>query len=208
MKDFKLEMLGNETLERYLSLQTDAFNNWYGHVISYLGHTFYIPVVGATTWQIDVDSKVLTKIGYSGSAYFAMHRSLNIVSSTEAITYFSFFGDSTLYKFNDALYADGGTNFTCEVVTDASDFDTLNRKTMGRASILCDRPPSDALAYLSWSDDDYQSFNTPVGINLNQDLPSTYRLGSFRQRIFKLSFTNNTLFRIMELEVDINKGLK
>jgi len=104
------------------------------------------------------------------------------------------------------VYQDNGTNFTCLITSENNDFGTMNRKRMHRLSVIGDRPSSAANLSVSWSDDDYQSFNTARTIDLNQDLPSCYQLGSFRQRIFKLSFTANSPMRLQELEVDINKG--
>ena len=77
---------------------------------------------------------------------------------------------------------------------------------MAQCSIICDRPSTNANLLIQWSDDDYQTYNTGISVNLNQDLPTVYRLGSFRQRIFKLSFAANEAFRAEALEVKINKG--
>jgi len=115
-------------------------------------------------------------------------------------------GTSNIYKFDETLYQDAGTNFTALVTTENNDFGTMNRKTMGRASIIGDRTPTDTNVLIRWSDDDYRTFNTGLTTNMNQDLPSITRLGSFRQRIFKLSMTANSPWRIQEFEVDINKG--
>jgi hypothetical protein len=45
-----------------------------------------------------------------------------------------------------------------------------------------------------------------VAVNLNQDLPSVKQMGSFRQRVFKFTFTENAPMRIQSVEVNINKG--
>jgi len=75
-----------------------------------------------------------------------------------------------------------------------------------RLSFIGDRPANDATILVQWSDDDYRTYNTGLTTNMNQDNACVYRMGSFRQRIFKLTFTANELFRIQEVEVDINKG--
>jgi hypothetical protein len=94
----------------------------------------------------------------------------------------------------------------CTFTTEAEDFGTLNRKTMRRISLLCDRPNSDNNATISWADDDGQTFEGGLLTNLNQDLPCVYRTGSFRQRSIRVSYSASTDFRIQDVEVEINKG--
>jgi hypothetical protein len=77
---------------------------------------------------------------------------------------------------------------------------------MHRLSILGDRPSSSSSISVSWSDNDYGTFSTARTIDLKQDLASTYQLGSFRQRIFKFTYSDNYPMRIQNIEVDINKG--
>jgi len=207
LKDFKIENVGTPSVSRYLNVQQDGYANWRGNLIGFQGHNFYIVTAGNYTYVMDTETKLWTRWQYQGGTSFPIVSSDSVTSSTKYNSYFALaVNDSTIYKFDESLYQDNGTNFPCVIVTEASDFDTLNRKTMKRLSIIGDRPPTNSNILIQWSDDDYQTFNTGLSTNLNQDLPCVYNLGSFRQRCFKLTHQDNTLFRIQELEVDINKG--
>jgi hypothetical protein len=208
LKDFKCESIGTPSISRYLSSATDGTVNWAGNIISAQGHTYYIVTAGASkTFIYDVDTNLWMRWAYQGQSTFDLAQACLVTTSTNATTYFALAANSSaIYYFDKDLYQDSGTNFTCTVVTENNDFDTMNRKNMSRLTIVGDRTPIDANMLLSWSDDDYQTFSTARSINLNQDLASTYQLGSFRQRVFKLQFTANTLMRIQDLEVNINKG--
>jgi len=208
LKDFKIEEIGTPSISRYLNKTTDGFAHWTGNIISSDGHTYYVITAGSQkTFVTDVDSGLWFRWAYQNSATFDIQYSMAITTSTNTYSYFCFAGtDSGIYKFNKDLYQDNGVNFPCVIVTENNDFGTINRKTMKRLSFIGDRPANDATILVQWSDDDYRTYNTGLTTNMNQDNACVYRMGSFRQRIFKLTFTANELFRIQEVEVDINKG--
>jgi hypothetical protein len=208
LKDFRIEEMGTPTISRYLNSANNNINAWTAGIVSCKGHTFYIVNVGTTkTYVLDVDTKLWTSWAYQQTSRFNIQVSTGIKTSGNALTYFALgTSSSAIYKFNDSLFQDNGITFTCTLVTEASSFGTLNRKTMPKLSIIADRPSIDANVDVYWSDDDYQTYNGPRSINLNQDLPCTYNLGWFRQRNFKLVFTSNENLRLQDLEVQINKG--
>ena len=111
-----------------------------------------------------------------------------------------------MYNLDANQYQDNSVNFTVTVTGAIEDFDTLRWKSMDRLVVNADYPPGTATMNISWTDDDYQSYNTPVAVDLFQDLPAIYQLGSFRQRAFKLTYAANQPLRLYGLEVDINKG--
>jgi len=207
LKDFKLEALGNPSICRYLSSASDDIENWRGAIMAMDGHVFYVVNAGSNkTWAVDLDTKMVTRFAYMANSIFDITMSTNLFNTNSTRTYFALDGDSTIYRFDETLYQDSGTNFICKIVTEANDFGTLNRKTMSRLSILGDRPASDSNISVEWSDDDYQSYSTARTINLKQDLACTRQLGWFRQRIFKFTYSDNYPMRIQDIEVDINKG--
>jgi hypothetical protein len=146
-------------------------------------------------------------LAFQAQSVFPILDFTNLFNTNNTRSYFCLDNTtSTIYKFDDTLYQDNGTDFTCKITTENNDFGTLNRKTMHRLSILGDRPAADTSILIQWSDNDYQSYNTGISVNLNQDLPCVRQLGSFRQRIFKFTYTGNYPVRIQDIEVDINKG--
>ena len=208
LKDFKIDQIGTPAVSRYLDSATDGIANWTGNIVSEQGHTFYIITAGTSkTFVCDVEQMLWTRWAFQNGNTFDIFKSAMGASTTNTRTYFALVGSSSpIYYLDKAIYQDDGVAFTCKITTENNDFGTLNRKTMSRLSFIGDRPPIDASMTIQWSDDDYQSFNTGVTVNLNQDNAAIYRMGSFRQRIFKLTFSANTLFRVQDLEVNINKG--
>ena len=208
LKDFKIEPIGNASISRYLSTVTNDVANWQGGVLCFQGHAFYVLNAGSSkTWVIDLESKLITRFAHKNSSVFNLLQSTTIFNTANTRTFFTLKNStSAIYSFNESLYRDDGVDYTCVITTENNAFGTMNKKTMGRMVIMGDRPSANTNILVQWSDDDYQSFNTGVSINLNQDLPSVRQLGSFRQRIFKLTYSGNYPIRIQDIEVNINKG--
>jgi len=209
MSDFKAEPVSTFTISKYLnSLQTD-YTQWFGNFVTFQGHTVYVINAGQYTYCYDLETNLWTRLAYQQNTNFNILRSHGIKNSTGFANIFCLNdGTANWYVFNENLYQDSDVNFNCVIVTDSNDFGTLYRKNMSRLSMYADRPPIGVSGPLlvQWSDDDYQTYNTGVTCELNQDLASIYRLGNFRQRCFKLTFSANTLFRIQGMVADINKG--
>lgn len=106
--------------------------------------------------------------------------------------------------------------FLCTIQTQRLNFDTINRKTMSRLSVLADdggngNVPLEML--VQWSDDDGVSWNTGQTLHITpssgDDLPAIHQLGMFRRRTFKLTCVHTaTPLRLLGIEVDINKGIR
>jgi len=208
LKDFKIESIGSPSISRYLNTVTDSISTWIGAIVSFQGHTFYLVNAGSgKSWAIDVDSGLVTRFAFQNNSTFDILMSNNAISTANVRTYFALDNNtSQIFKFDESVYQDSGTNFTCSIITEANDFGTLNRKTMHRLSILGDRPSANSNISIQWSDDDYETFSTARLVNLKQDLSCTRQLGWFRQRIFKFTYSDNYPMRIQDIEVDINKG--
>lgn len=208
LEDLKIKELSNPTLQRNLSRTTTDFADWHGSIVAFQGHVFYVINVDTATYAYDVGTKQWAKWGYqSGSTFKIMH---STAIKAEDGSYLSVFtldqAASNVYVFRPTLYQDSATNFTAQIITGSESFSTVNRKTMHRLSFYADSPTSDSSITVYWSDDDYVTWSSGISVNLKQDLPCCYRLGWFRQRAFKFTYTDNYPLRIQRVEVDINKG--
>lgn len=208
LKDFKITPVGSNSVSRYLNRTTDGSTAWHGNIVAFKGHVFYVLRAGDTkTFMCDVDTKFWTRIGFQSLNTFNINNAVSVKTNTTIKTYFTLnIADSIIYKFDDDTHQDVSSNFTCSIVTPPENFDTWNRKTMHRLTLLGDDPGSASNVLVQWTDDDYQTFNTGLNINQHADMPSIRRLGIFRERAFKLTYTDNYPFRVTEIEVDINKG--
>lgn len=208
MQDFKCDPIETESIVRYINTSGQVYTTFLGGIITFQGHTFYWLFVGNKTYMLDTATGIWTRIAYQLTIAFNFLVSHAITTSSDDFSCIFALNDGTTnwYVFDESLYQDSGVDFQCIMVTEQVDFGTMNRKTMNRLTIVGDRPPIDATLFVQWTDDDYQTFSSSTAINLNQDLPCTRQLGIFRQRGFKLIFTNNTLMRLQKMVADINKG--
>ncbi len=204
--NFTLEPLGNETISRYFALNTGALSSYKGYIITSNGHTFYLMNVGDRTYVYDVDTKFWNKWAYQGTNTFPITNATSITTGTSRLTVFTLSGSNAFLKFDDTVYRDNGTNFTVIITTAPEDFGSLNRKSMSRLMLDVDRTTSTSNITVQVSDDDFQTWRTIGTINLDQDLMSINKLGNFRQRAIKLTYTDNFPFRIQRILVNINKG--
>lgn len=208
LKDFKLEELANYTVSRYLNTVTDTLATWEGAIVTCQGHAVYLVVAGQVTYACDTETKTWTRWAYQQQTGFYIAHSARATTQALRRSVFALKGNSSsIYYISDTLTQDSGVNFTFRIVTEADNFGSLNRKTMSRFSLIGDQTPDTSYASVSWTDDDYQTYSTPVLVNMRQDLSSIYRLGWFRQRAFKIEYTDAYQFRLQNFEVDINKGI-
>lgn len=117
--------------------------------------------------------------------------------------------NGNVYLMDEMKYTDAGTAITCTAISAKLDFDTMKRKFMNRLTLVGDVPDDtlvDSTVYVSWSDDDYKTWSTPVPLLFNGDLPAIFRLGMFRRRAIKLTYALPHLLRLEAMEADINKG--
>lgn len=208
LTDFKIENIGTPSISRYLNQAGAALSSWTGNIVGIQGHTFYVVSAGSSkTWAIDLDTGLVTRFAYQGGSTFDLLYTSVVKSTSNIRTYFCLSDTtSTIYKFDESLYQDNGTNYSCIIITENNDFQTLNRKFMGRIGISADRPSSNSNITIQWTDDDYQTWSSARTTNLNTDTPFLRQLGQFRNRAFKFTYTDNYPFRIQDIEVDINKG--
>lgn len=208
LKDFKIEELSTPSITRYLSMVTESTSTWRTSIVTMQGHTVLVVSVGTKTYVYDIDEKLWGKFAYQSSTTFDIKFATRASTSTSSSTLFCFKNsDSAIYKFDDTLMQDNGVNYTCQVITEQTNFGTLNRKSMSNFTLQADRTPVDSSISLYWTDDDFQSYQGPRSINLNQDSQSCKNLGSFRQRSFKINYTGPYIMRLQAILVDINRGI-
>lgn len=209
LEDFKINPYGSEALRRHLGSLTGTFSTaLIGNIASISGHDFYVLNTGTSTYTMELETKLWARWTYQAQSYFPIAFTMNVQTASAYKCVFTLKGsnNNAVYKFDPSVYQDSSTNFTCTVVTDQEEFDTYNQKTMSRLIIWADRPSTASSLNIQWADDDYQTYNTAIAVDLFQELPCVYRLGRFRRRSFKLTFSDNQPLRLKGLEVDINLG--
>jgi hypothetical protein len=205
LEDFKVTPVGDEFIRRMLTANVSS--TVYGNIVSIDGHDFYVMYVGPRTYVLEIETNIWHRWGFGNTDVFTMQFAINCRNSTNYNQLFIRLNDANLYSFGQSLYQDAGNNITTQWVTDNENFDTWNNKFMANLTVWADKPSSSSPLLVQWTDDDYQSYNTGVTVDLNQECPRIYRLGRFRRRAFKFTHTANQPMRIEKLETDINMGL-
>lgn len=209
LEDFKIVPNGSEALRRHLGSLTGTYStSLVGNMVSISGHDFYVLNTGTSTYALELESKLWARWAYQAQTYFPIAFAMNVQTTAAYKCVFVLNGSSNnaIYKFSPTLYQDNGTNFTCTVVTDQEEFETFKQKSMSSLIIWADKTTATASVNVSWTDDDYQTFNTPIAVDLFQEKPDINRLGRFRRRAFKLTFAANYPLRLKGLEADLNMG--
>ena len=205
LENSSVKPVGNQAIRTHLASLT-SFSSMFGCIVSISGNDFYVINTGSSCYSLNLSSGLWARWAFGNSSNFAINYAINVETNSEYKTLFTKVGDRVVYKFSPSLYQDNGTNFTWTLVTDTEDFGTYNQKVMNRLILITDKPTSSATVNVSWTDDDYQNYNTPISLDLYQSLPCLYRLGRFRRRALKLTGAFNHPFRLKRIEVDLNKG--
>jgi len=208
LEDFKLSPINSQILRKYLAYQSVDLSTTpiKGSFISVVGHDFYVINIGTETYIFELEGQLFTRWAWKSNDNFPITFSTNAKVPQGYKAIFSVAGDTKLYYFSQDSLDDAGTAFTWTIITDIQEFKTYQNKTMSRVVIWADIPPTSLPVSFSWTDDDYQTYSTPITVDLRQEVADIRRLGRFRRRAFKLSSSSSQVMRMYGLEVTINKG--
>lgn len=209
---FKVERISNSVVDRTIQTYVNTQNQKSpvsldkdGYCVSVDGHTFYVIVVGQTTWAYDVMDKFWYEWkgsdgnGLQFEAAWAMY---------DGSQYVAISGQTYMSIMNPVNYQDFGQNFTCKYVTESWDGETSNWKVCSRLMLKCDMTNyvGTSNAQISWSDNDWADGGIAVPRNLNtfSSSPFITNLGRFRNRSYKIEYTDNYPIRMYGLEMRLN----
>lgn len=206
LEDFKIQEVGVDSLRRQLEANTSPYSEYLGNIVSVQGHIFYILTADQYTYTIDTENNLWVRWASTSGTTLPIKYSANgkTLSTYYPVVYVS--GRQYLDKFDKTTCLDYGVPYIAAITTGLEDYDTYNEKSMGRLIIVGDRPSINTNVYLSWTDNDYQSFSNVRVVNMNQYVPDVQQLGSFRRRAFKLTCQPTVPFRIRYFKCSINIG--
>jgi len=209
IEGFKVEPVSNAVVERTLeplTATTSQINTLYGNILTADGHTFYCLSTPNITWVLDTEEKfwyewrAADDTPLQVEACWAKHRGGQFLATKNT---------STIDFFSPLVYNDKNSNFTASYTTEDSLFGSVNWKTANRLSVVSDRylTTGSSILTVQWSDNDWA--DGPTGsttVNLFLNLPKAHRLGRFRNRSFRVLYSDNYPLRIKLLELEINIG--
>lgn len=195
------------------------------YVLAFQGNTA-APNLLNKTFAMNIENGLWTelRIGATGAAPYPVYFTASATDSGKATTYVSghynntpFFGSTSEKSTAEDVFTNGaGTvGIYTEMRTPGLDFGTDNVKMMHRFGIgatfnssTTTTSGSTVTVSVSWSDDDYATFNTARDLILGAtyNFPFITQLGQFRRRAFKITYTGTNIIRYKFLSMDINKG--
>jgi len=176
-----------------------------GCIITQSGKDFYVLSGGGVSYALDIDTGLWTRMALAGQTDFGGLKAATVFFNGYGNTTLCFFNYSVLsYYFDRGAYQDAATPFPFTIQSDLTVFDTNKWKTVNRISVISDQAPQSSFLSLSWSDNDYQTWNAVRQVDVGTQNPVTFRCGRFRKRAFKLTYTDNFPMRIRGLELNIN----
>lgn len=129
------------------------------------------------------------------------------------ISYYAFINNTDLllgqsngiiYTVSEDFWQDNGLPIYVAARTPAGDFGTNNRKFFQRAEIIGDKV--DAVAYIGYSDNDYQSFGLFRSVDLSVPRSQLRRCGAARRRAWEVVYIQQPPVRFYEMELDVDPG--
>ena len=115
--------------------------------------------------------------------------------------------DGEVYILNEDTYTDDEGQFAVDIVTPNIDAGTRFIKGSGALDLVGSQQEG-SLAYLRWSDDDYQTWMEFLPMDLAMDLASLPGIGSFRKRAFHVHHSGNYPFRVKRLDLYTELGTR
>jgi hypothetical protein len=160
------------------------------------GYEFYLVNIGGACLVYDFAAKLwyfwdvnfdYTASQFANNARFAMALS-----------------NGNILQVSNALLNDNGTPFPFVAQTMPIEGGNRNNKFFGRLTLVGDKSPATPL--VQWTDDDYQTFNTGVTVNMALPRPDLTRLGAAKRRAFKITQTDSNPGRWEALELTVSQG--
>jgi hypothetical protein len=203
---FKAKEVGNKWIKGILTTEGANLANATAYNIRTSGQKYYVLQLTSRTLVYNFDTDLWSE-WQTGSSNFI---GANGTDGPNGTPYLQDATNGNIYTMSENVFTDNGANIVCQIITDKEDFGTINRKFMFRFSLIGDVPDStgvDNTFYISWTDDDYNTWATDRPLSFNNDFPCIAQLGSFRRRAFRIKYSLPHLVRLEGYEVDINKGI-
>jgi len=209
---FKLDRISNTIVDRTLQTITATDNvkaqtnlSRPGYCISVDGHTFYCLTTQQATWLWDVDENKWYEWRNSDDNPLDIQATWAMINGAQYVA----IGDQTyISQMSPALYQDFGTNFSCSYTTERISEGSYNWKVCNKMTIIGDQHANTGSSTISvsWSDDDWASTAATRTVNLYRSAAKLYRLGRFRTRSFRYSYSDAYPLRLQGIELELNIG--
>jgi len=212
LNSFKVDRISNSVVDRTIQTYVNTQNQKApvnlsrdGYCISVDGHTFYVLVAGQTTWAYDVDEHFWYEWKGSDGNGLQIEAAWTMLDGS---MYVAITDQTYISVMNPVNYQDFGSNFTCRYTTEDFTAETSNWKVCSRIILHTDMHQYTGTSnlQLTWSDNDWADggIATARDINVFSSSPMTFNTGRFRNRSYRLQYSDNYPIRMYGLEMRLN----
>lgn len=170
------------------------------------GRSFVLVIGASTTYVYCVEDKRWHE--WSGSSRL-WYKSAGLSSGSQILSYFvsNISTSGKVYVVNPAslVFTDDGAPFTASIQsgsTEASGYWMF----IDFIRIIADQEAVSSTLTVSYSDDDYQTFTVAGTVDMSSNEKRLDRLGSSKQRVWKLTHSDNASFRIEKVVGEMSIG--
>lgn len=203
----KVNRISTDEIDFQLSARGDS--DIFLSNVKLFGKTLIFLVFGGTTYVYAVEDNMWHEWS-SANAVLWHQWSANTAAAPVVYSISRNTTSGKVYKFNPVspVFADDDTNFEFRIQTSKIDFGTNNRKFLNQIAIIGDETTSSTNLEISWSDDDYNTFNTARTVDLSTSHQYLKVCGAFRRRAFRFSNTSSLPIRLEAMELEYKEGIK
>lgn len=186
--------VSTEYVEKFIDLETSSsVLSGFGFRIA--GHFLFImnlPTINKT-FVYDLEEQMWVEWSYNNGMLpfnsFCDHNGLILLQHNT---------NGKIYRLNPEVFVDFDQNINYNIRLAKQDFDTDNYKFFHSLVLIGDETTHNVS--VRWSDDDYNTWSTPVNLHIG-DRPYHTRTGFSRRRAWELTHTGNSRIRLEALEI-------
>lgn len=195
------EVISTPQIERILRNVITSFS--YAFAFRVMGHRFYVLtfVSANLTLVFDVQSVSWYIWTDPNGNYWPYCSATHDNTGLPLLQHES---NGSMYTISEAQFSDGGSAYALTLYTPPFDGGLRLVKSVSSCEFIADKLA--ATLSISWSDDDYQTFSTPITLGLNQDRPMWNDGSSFRRRAYKVVCNDSVLLRLKFIEMTAQPG--
>lgn len=208
---FQPTEIANEPVREALDLEGAQISGASAFCVQVSGHKWYVlNLIGASrTFVYDFEEHMWHE--WTSGINQAVFRYRFAADSGNGMPVLMGYAGGNLDSLSASAYTDAvdGT-INCMAITSKIDFDTDKRKRFYRLSMVGDAPNgnSNVPIQVTWSDDDYTTFNAGIPLQLNGTYPTITQLGYSRRRAFKFIYQQPYALRLESFEVDTTQEVR
>lgn len=195
---FSPKEISTEVIERVLKTEADG-TNIFGYGIRVSGHFFYVLICNTKTFVYDFVEGLWHEWQYDDVNFPFIY-----CTTKENKVFLLHKTSGVLALLSETNVTDIEASIKVSIQTTKYDMESSKRKFIHKTEVVGDNQTTGTLS-LSWSDDDYTTFNTPKILQL-QTRPYFMKCGATRRRAFKIEHTEDTALRLEFLELTYTIG--